>query len=644
MRFPSFSRRTTRVHIVRGRVALLLFGILVFLRGIQALLPTIAPSVVRDLSSQQRMAASTTLTADTVDNWRSISLTEDDIPSEWSIRPLWSESAFQRNLQTFHQLAESNDEYLQPYLQSALSSLNDALRLYQPDSLIISFNGGKDASLILYLTIAAMAQYYDQHPSLPRYRPRAVYFDHPDEFPAVRTYSRATSSIETADLDLWAFSAGTSFPAGLSALVQAHAPRPLAFVLGTRVGDPNAAGQTAFIPSSSSYMPPFMRVNPILDWEYGRVWYCLRKSSSSSTEHWWEYCSLYDEGYTSLGTTKDTLPCPALRTEDGSYLPAYMLQDWDQERAGRISKKGKGRPEISNATTTGQSNSVTTASAGCCGNAVERSPSPSTALLIIGDEILKGYCNDTNTGVAARALNQQNLTLDQVSIVSDTLDAIVEAIHRLSPVYDVLITSGGVGPTHDDVTLKAIAQALESPLVRNEALATLVADRLPQATPAVATKMATVPACAELRYLPEHANNNNKEASSKKDWPILQCHNIFVLPGVPQFFAEKVSKIAEHLAHQETTRRTTTVPRRLKVVLGVDEVAIVDVLDHVVEAYPCVTFGSYPMVDSGAVKTVLTVESTDHVAVPSALGVLQERLPEGSILRVDVNNMTLVSE
>jgi FAD synthetase len=78
-------------------------------------------------------------------------------------------------------------------------------------------------------------------------------------------------------------------------------------------------------------MPPFLRLNPILDWNYGQVWHFLRTFQLP-------YCKLYDDGYTSLGTVKDTLPCPALKKDNDEYWPAYMLRDWDQERAGRISK------------------------------------------------------------------------------------------------------------------------------------------------------------------------------------------------------------------------------------------------------------------------------------------------------------------
>ncbi|EGB12248.1 hypothetical protein AURANDRAFT_8492, partial [Aureococcus anophagefferens] len=104
-------------------------------------------------------------------------------------------------------------------------------------------------------------------------------------------------------------------------------PRPLAFVLGTRRGDPNCGDQKAFEPSSD-WMPPFMRVNPILDWTYGDVWAFLRAFDLP-------YCALYDGGYTSLGSAPTTSRNPALLGDGGAYKPAHLLEDWSLERAGR---------------------------------------------------------------------------------------------------------------------------------------------------------------------------------------------------------------------------------------------------------------------------------------------------------------------
>mmetsp|Transcript_18605 Transcript_18605/g.27304 ORF Transcript_18605/g.27304 Transcript_18605/m.27304 type:complete len:400 (+) Transcript_18605:187-1386(+) len=270
--------------------------------------------------------------------------------------PVWSQSHFEESFDLYERLQQCDDEYVAPQIKEALECLEGAYRLYGSRCLVGSYNGGKDAVAILHLMRAAHAKhchdlltaensnkassnanrenksdYHDSHYN----RPRVIYFEHVDEFPEVTALLEST--VHQYDLDMLAFGSYYSFSDGLSILVQTAQPKPLAFVLGTRKSDPNAKNQGLFAPSSS-YMPPFMRVNPILNWSYGQVWHFLRKFELP-------YCSLYDQGYTSLGNVKDTLPCPALKKKEGEglggYWPAYMLEDWDQERAGRVKKKKK---------------------------------------------------------------------------------------------------------------------------------------------------------------------------------------------------------------------------------------------------------------------------------------------------------------
>ena len=161
-----------------------------------------------------------------------------------------------------------------------------------------------------------------------------------------------------------------------------------AFVLGTRRGDPNCGDQQAFAPSSD-WMPAFMRVNPILDWDYGHVWHFLRTYNLP-------YCELYDRGYTSLGKQTDTKPNPALLKKTLSpaassnalnsdaaalrapvlateqYWPAYMLSDWSLERAGRTGKEKAAAPISSGSCAVAAANTVRTA-----------------GMIVIGDEILR---------------------------------------------------------------------------------------------------------------------------------------------------------------------------------------------------------------------------------------------------------------
>lgn len=372
-----------------------------------------------------------------------------------------------------------------------------------------------------------------------------------------------------------------------------------------------------------------------------------------------------------------------------------MLRDWDQERAGRITKEKKKpvtparAPVLSNVLETSLSQKSLLSAMTDLGAASESAmmgigqvtvtqsdPEAScesvfsfksdddiqrtVGLLIIGDEILKGIVSDTNTQAAAKALYGQNVLLSKVVVCSDDQEEIVAEIKRLQRDVDVIITSGGVGPTHDDVTMKSVAAAMDRGMVFHEEMARLLIEKMNNSNGEEPTeaqiKMATLPSNAKLRYLSENP----------LDWPVLQCRNCFILPGVPQFFEKKVADLAVYLSSQ--LERSIT----YKVVLSVDEASIVDALNGVVSRHPQVSFGSYPFMDHPAVKTVLTLEGTmikggltrtnslsylerksltkDRNSkeemdynVRLALDDLINALPKDSILRVDNNDGLLFS-
>jgi FAD synthetase len=243
------------------------------------------------------------------------------------------------NIALYKAIMECEDAYISEKLKNAVSILNDALRLYGPDQLFTSYNGGKDAVVILHILRAVFADYNERTGN--SCRPNLVYFELNDEFPEVLDHLKSTQ--EELNLEITSYKSGIR--EGLIEhinFLQEQGYRTPAFVIGTRHSDPNSAGQEKFCPSSS-WMPPFMRINPILDWDYGHIWHFLRTFQLS-------YCHLYDKGYTSLGKVKDTLPNPSLRIdrcgnkidhillEDKNrriYFPAYMLSDWSSERKGR---------------------------------------------------------------------------------------------------------------------------------------------------------------------------------------------------------------------------------------------------------------------------------------------------------------------
>ena len=585
---------------------------------------------------------STVVPCTSVSNWRHVPKDSDGYKKYLIERPLWSEDQYKESLALYEQLTSCKDSYVSPAIQSALNTLEDAYRLYGPSSVVCSFNGGKDAVVILHLVRAIHAKYFNSTGENP-IRPRAVYFNNNNEFSEVTSFLEET--VKTFDLDMVAFEHGIGFSAGLEILVNNNFRKgaletvfPMAFVLGTRESDPNAVGQNAFCPSSD-WMPPFMRVNPVLDWNYGLVWHFLRLFELP-------YCSLYDQGYTSLGSTKDTNPCPALAVNRGDdsdskrdgdnvvgivennlpkFWPAYMLVDWDQERAGRVKSVKTNLISTPNKSVD-RSNSETTPVPNLCTHTAEAENSDpisdnnatqaddaievrgkedsndyggeakTVGIIVVGDEILKGMTTDTNTQTAARALRKECLQLSRVLVVPDDVHEIASEIRRLRNEVDVVITSGGVGPTHDDVTIKGVADALDKELVYNEEMAKLLASKMnvnssSKEMTSAQIKMATLPSNAKLRYL------------STDEWPVLQCRNVFILPGVPEFFAKKIENVAAYLSSQ--LERSIV----YKIVLSVDEQSIVDILNNAVKNHPKVSMGSYPFVSHPDFKTVVTLEA-----------------------------------
>lgn len=381
-----------------------------------------------------------------------------------------------------------------------------------------------------------------------------------------------------------------------------------------------------------------MRVNPILHWEYGHVWHFLRTFNLP-------YCSLYDQGYTSLGKKSQTLPNPALRRKflsndqlsNGdvvpSYWPAFMLSDWSLERAGRSKRE------------------VLVADSDCAVEVPTSSVPPlstvegqTAAMVIIGDEILNGFTTEVNLQVASKALASIGIPLRMVSIVTDEVDVIAAEVSRLSQRYDIVFTSGGIGPTHDDVTLKAIAQALDQEIVINDEMLQHLEDinyvvgnnlnDVEQTT----RRLAMLPEQSKLRFPPPPDDyisttskgvDNVERVERSKAWPILQCDNIFVLPGIPRFFAEKIHLIAKHFLTRQQVKESR------KIVLDIEEQKLVQTLDAIVAKFDHVKVGSYPFVDHPEFKTIVTVEGYSLQDVENAIESLLTSIPSRAVLRVE---------
>jgi len=243
---------------------------------------------------------------------------------------------------------------------------------------------------------------------------------------------------------------------------------------------------------------------------------------------------------------------------------------------------------------------------------------PTASLLVVGSEVLSAKVPDENGPWLARRLRELGVELRAVTTVPDRVDDIVEAVDRERRRCGWLFTSGGVGPTHDDVTVVAVARALGRPLVRHAALAEVIEaihrrHHGGEPAPEAALRMAVVPEGSEL--------------VGDQGYPTLLCSNVVMLPGVPRFFRYQFDRMATLLGGA---------PFRLAVLfLGVREEHIAAPLHAVARAHPGVEVGSYPQFDDGDHLVRVTVESRDLEAVRAALAALHQALPAGAVLRTE---------
>jgi len=216
------------------------------------------------------------------------------------------------------------------------------------------------------------------------------------------------------------------------------------------------------------------------------------------------------------------------------------------------------------------------------------------ALMVIGDEILSGRTQDKNIAQLATWLNVQGIRLSEVRVVADRMDAIGDAVRALGPTHDYLFTTGGIGPTHDDITVDAIAAALGVGVVEHpDAVAVLETH--------YATRGGLTPARLRMARVPEGASLIVNKMSGA---PGIRHGNIFILAGVP------------HIAQLMLEALTGTLEGGLPVVsrtIGcwVPESEVADLLAKAERDHDGCQIGSYPFFREGRVGANFVIRSTD---------------------------------
>jgi molybdenum cofactor synthesis domain-containing protein len=234
-------------------------------------------------------------------------------------------------------------------------------------------------------------------------------------------------------------------------------------------------------------------------------------------------------------------------------------------------------------------------------------PNPTAAMLTIGDEILSGRTQDTNMNHLARALTAAGVDLREARAVPDVAEEIVAAVNALRARYDHVFTSGGIGPTHDDITADCIAEAFGVGIdVREDARAILAAN---YANPEVELNAARL----RMARIPDGATLIDNPVSRA---PGFTLGNVHVMAGVPAVFQAMVAGLVPRLVGgRPLLTETVRIDR--------PEGEIAGPLRLIAEAHPAVAIGSYPFNTAGRFGSNIVARSEDPAALAAAAAALQ---------------------
>ena len=238
------------------------------------------------------------------------------------------------------------------------------------------------------------------------------------------------------------------------------------------------------------------------------------------------------------------------------------------------------------------------------------------AVLIIGDEILSGRTQDTNLRDIARYLGVHGVDLAEARTVPDVLEEIVAALNALRARYDYVLTTGGIGPTHDDITADAVAAAFGVELIEHPDILEMMSARWGTELNAARRRMARVPVGGELVRNPVQGP------------PGFTIGNVFTLAGVPTIMRGMLEDVGWRLRGG-----AVTVSRTVRVE-GSGEGVIAAPLEAVAKAHPDMSLGSYPFFGDGGYGSNLVLRGRDAEELGRAVGELTAALTDAGIANV----------
>jgi len=240
---------------------------------------------------------------------------------------------------------------------------------------------------------------------------------------------------------------------------------------------------------------------------------------------------------------------------------------------------------------------------------------PTAGIVIIGNEILSGKVTDTNSPYLCRELRTLGVDVERILTIPDVVDVIASEVRAMSGGYDFVFTSGGIGPTHDDLTMDGVAAAFGRKVVTNASIASRIERAQGHAPNESQLKMAMVPEGARL-------------VDAGDLWfPVVIVENVHVFPGIPELLRKKFESIRERFRGVPVLLKRVFVKRR--------ESDIAQSLHELLAEFPELMLGSYPRIGEETFHVLLTLESRDAGYLQRALDSLLARLPPDAVHRVE---------
>jgi molybdenum cofactor synthesis domain-containing protein len=236
-------------------------------------------------------------------------------------------------------------------------------------------------------------------------------------------------------------------------------------------------------------------------------------------------------------------------------------------------------------------------------------------IVIIGNEVLSGKTQDINSHFFCTELRRLGVEVQKISTIQDEVELIGKEVAGFSRRHDYVFTSGGVGPTHDDVTIEGIAHGFCLKVVRHPDIERRMRQRFGDQVNEARLRMANVPDGAKLL------------ATEALFAPIINIHNVYIFPGIPSILQERFHAIKEMFRDA---------PYHLKnVYVRYGEGVIAQMLNDLLVKFPQLMLGSYPVLDVPDYKVKVTLESKDKSYLDQALQIFVASLPQDGVHRID---------